>query len=810
MLSSNPKGNGLDYQAMLRPYFRSWKWLGASCLFAIMMALVYLRYATPEYEVKSKIQIILEQNSASELSAFQDLGILSGEGNAKIEDEIEILNSRTNFIGLVKKLGLNVKMESVGRISDSELYKNPPFKFSFLSPDSTVVKSKINFNVNVVSESAFLITESKNKDEISEHFFGSMISVGDVEMIITPSSENVSNLIGKTFDISVSPVTDVAQKYQAKMNISIVSQFSDIVNLSLKDPVEEKARDIINTLIQIYNENGIQDKKTIADRTSDFINDRIAEISEELSSVDGSAVQYKSSRGITDVASQANINLNVGAENQRQLQDVEMQRSIAYSMRDLVESQDDFDVLPTNIGLSDATVASTVARYNQMVLERNRLLESSNRRNPIIVNLDQELGALKQTLQSSLASTTNNLDLQASNISGQLRRINSKLYAAPKNEQALREISRQQQTTESLYLYLLQKREESQITYASASPKSKVVDRAYMASPFPVSPKKPLILFTALVFGFSIPILIIYVYQLLDNKVHSKRELEKIIGEDIPVLAELPKLSKDEAQLVKSGDRTVLAESLRILRTNLDYLIKTQDQSKGGNIIFVTSSVPGEGKSFTSSNLAMIYAKANKKVILVGADIRNPMIQRYYSIPGSESVESKSGKSRKPGLTDYLIAHELTPQDITSAALLSDFKVDLILSGKLMPNPSELLMSERLSILFDDLRKHYDYIIVDTAPMLVVSDTQLLTKYADQIIYLTRANQTEIKVLEFPLKLRKEGKLHNLSFIVNDVKEANLGYGGGKYGYGYSSKASKSLKIPNLGGLSKLRTKGSA
>jgi capsular exopolysaccharide synthesis family protein len=403
-----------------------------------------------------------------------------------------------------------------------------------------------------------------------------------------------------------------------------------------------------------------------------------------------------------------------------------------------------------------------------------------------------------------------NLSIQINSYNKQISRINSKIYAAPKNEQALKEISRQQQTTESLYLYLLQKREESQITFASASEKSKIIDKAYLPSIFPVYPKRSFVVISAFFIGLLIPSIFIYFYQLLDNKIHSKVELEKIIGEDIPVLAELPKLVNGANLTDQFSDRTVLTESLRILRTNLDYILKIQDKNLGGNIVFVTSSIPSEGKSFTSSNLALIYAKANKKVVLVGADIRNPMIQRYYSIQGLPNEHTKSGKSRTPGLTDYLIAHELTAKDITSSAVLSDFKVDLILSGRMMPNPSELLMSERIATLFNELRKNYDYIIVDTAPMLVVSDTQLITKYADQIVYLTRAGLTEIKVLEFPLKLRKEGKLPNLSFVVNDVKEANLGYGGGKYGYGYSSKPEKRFKLPNLAGLAKLKAKGSA
>jgi capsular exopolysaccharide synthesis family protein len=233
----------------------------------------------------------------------------------------------------------------------------------------------------------------------------------------------------------------------------------------------------------------------------------------------------------------------------------------------------------------------------------------------------------------------------------------------------------------------------------------------------------------------------------------------------------------------------------------LDYLIKSQQSKKGGHVIFVTSSIPSEGKSLTSSSLAMIYAKANKKVLLLGADIRNPMIQNYYSLElnNPDNKKNSSRDFRKPGITDYLLSHDLGIGDLTTQVVQSDFKVDVIHAGKPMPNPSELLMNDRLETLFNELRLKYDYVIVDTAPMLVVSDTQLLTKYADQIVYVTRAGYTEVKVLEFPLKLRKEGKLPNLSFVVNDVKEANLGYGGRKYGYGYAAKTTKRFRfIPFL------------
>ncbi len=275
-------------------------------------------------------------------------------------------------------------------------------------------------------------------------------------------------------------------------------------------PIPQKGMDIINSLIDTYNRNVVLDKKAIADRTSDFINDRIANIASSLSSVDESAQEFKTGKGITDIASEANINLNIGASNKKELENASVQLDIASSMKDIVENQEGFEVLPSNIGLSDPSIASTTAKYNELVLERKRLLKSSNEKNPIIVNLDQQLSSLKRNMESSLNSVTNNLALTVNNLSGQQAQINSRIYSVPKNERALRDITRKQETTESLYLYLLQKREESQIAYASAKPKTKVVDHAY-SSQFPVSPKVPLIFLASFVFGLMIPFSVIYV-----------------------------------------------------------------------------------------------------------------------------------------------------------------------------------------------------------------------------------------------------------------------------------------------------------
>jgi capsular exopolysaccharide synthesis family protein len=779
--------NKLDYKELIRPYLKHWKWFVFSLFLAIALAFIYFRYTTPLYAVEGKIQIIEDPGATSQFSTFNDLGMLSG-GNTEAQDEIEILGSRSNFIEVAKQLGLNTKIIQKGNILDTESYVKPPFKINFLIPDSLVYLAKGTFHIEILTETDFSIIE-EDAPPLKNNSFGNAINSTLGEFVLIPNDPLMNKFVGRKYQINVNPIGSVALKYQQNTIIRLSEEQSNIVILSVEDPIEKKGIDIINSLVSVYNRNAIQDKKDIADKTSEFINDRISEIYGNLSSVDQSAEDFKEGRGITDVASQSNINLNVGAANRQELQNTTIQLNIAASMKDIVDNQTGFEVLPSNIGLSDESIANTTARYNELVLERNRLLKSSNEKNPIIVNLDQQLQGLRRNLQSSLSSMTNNLNLQVNNLSSQLSSINARIYAAPGNERALRDITRQQQTTESLYLYLLQKREESQIAFTSTAPQSKIIDRAYSVSEDPVSPKKPIVLLASMIWGLLIPFSFIYFNQLLDNKVHNKVDLEKQVG-SIPVLAELPKLSKKENTLVRSNERTVLAESLRILRTNLDYIIKSKKNSSKGSTIFVTSSVSGEGKTFIASNLAMIFANTNKRVLLIGADIRNPKIYQFYSGKNIDKLGKAFRNKENKGLTEYLVDSNVGYKEIISSMLAYDTAIDVIYSGKIPPNPADLLMSDRMSELLENVKLDYDYIVVDTAPLMVVSDTLLISEYADQILYVTRAGVTELKVLDFPLKLYKEGKLKGLSFIVNDVKSSNLGYGGG-YGYGYGKSKKK-------------------
>ncbi|NVN19305.1 polysaccharide biosynthesis tyrosine autokinase [Muricauda sp. HICW] len=779
----------IDFKEIIRQYTSKWYLFLLAVIFCLGIAFLYNRYTAPLYDAQARIKIEMEGNNNPELAVFQDLGAFQGQMNPII-DEIEIIKSRSNFVEVVKKLQLNTQIFRLGNILDSEIYKDSPFNLNFKESDSIVSQSGFSFYLNVMSDATF--GYKRQEDEpYKQNTFGSNISTPLGDMIITPSVENIKIYKDNEFRIVIRPATVVADSYRGRVQITPLERSSNILSLYLQDRIQQRAQDIINALIAVYNENAIEDKKIAADKTSNFIDARITEIYSNLYSVDQSAEEFKTNRGITDISSESNINLSVGMENRQQLESASLQLNMASSMKDMVENQDGYEILPSNLGLSDQTITGTTARYNQLVAERNRLLESSSNLNPVVQNLDKELNTLKSSLLSSLNNTTGNLELQINSLARQQSRINSRIYSAPGNERELRDITRKLETTESLYLYLLEKREEAQIAFASASPPSSIVDAAYSTSSAPVAPNKMINYVAALFLGFVLPFMFIYVSGLLDNTLNSKQDLESVIGNNIPVIAELPKIGKKDRKIVKKDDRSVLAESLRILRTNLNYIQKSQ-KSKPDNLIFITSSVPGEGKTFISSNLAKIYADTGKKVLLVGADIRNPKLYDFFS--SDENVEVGKNvqprRSTKAGLTEFLVNSDLKVQDITVPAHINENEIDLIFSGKIPPNPTELLMNPRMGELFEKVSKMYDYVIVDTAPLMVVTDTLLISEYASQILYVVKAGATELKVIDFPLKLKEEGKLKGLSFVVNNVKQSELGYGG-KYGYGYGKSVKK-------------------
>tara|TARA_R110001606_G_scaffold121576_1_gene253858 strand:+ start:32946 stop:35312 length:2367 start_codon:yes stop_codon:yes gene_type:complete len=780
-----------DIKNVISIYLKNWKWFVLCGLIALIIAYVNIRYTTPEYAVKSQIQIVQEKNAGNEMSVFQDLDLFGGSSK-QVEDEIEILGSRSNFIQVVKELGANVKIMALGNIINSEVYSNPPIKVNFIAADSTIYNADYSFFIEFSSGNTFGFTEDENVPS-KIYSYGNGISTPIGNVVITPNLKDPKSLIGKRYQISISPVEKVAISFKTGVNISISTEFSNILDVSMTSAIPKKAKDVIDKLIEVYNRNAIEDKKRIADTTSDFINNRIQLISGTLTTVDKDAQELLTEKGMTGSGIEVGAAVQVSAGSRQNLENAKVQLQMVSGLKDYVSGEAGYDEMPVvdvgSVALSQATV-----QYNSLVAERKRLLKSSNEQNPMIINLDEQLDGIKNTMQSSLNSLERNVGMNVSTLQSQLGRIQGTIYSAPENQRELRNITRKQETTESLYLYLLQKREESQIAFASASPKSNIIDKAYVSSPTPVKPKKAITYLAALMLGLLLPFGVIYSKDLLDTKIHNKHSLEKFT-KDIPILGELPRLNKKDSKIIINDDRSVLAEALRIIRANLDFLIKTKhatDKNKN-NVIYVTSSTPGEGKTFVSSNLSMILASTDKKVLLVGADIRNPKLYTFFSGDSVDKLKTPS-RNKDAGLTEYLLDDSISVKDIIRPMLVHHNTIDVIYSGKIPPNPAELLMSSKVEELLAEVSDLYDYVIVDTAPMMVVSDTLLIAPYANHIIYVTRAGVTDETAVKFPLNLRDEGKLKGVSFVVNDVSLDSLGYGG-KYGYGYGKNAKKWWKF---------------
>ncbi|WKX76453.1 GumC family protein [Zobellia laminariae] len=392
--TQNPmSNNSFDLKEILNTYTAQIKWFALSVVVALLVAFMYIRYATPKFAVQTQIQILDDKTSGSELDVFQDLNMLGGR-NSKVEDELQLIRSRSNFIRVVKELNLNTKIMVQGNIKETELYKNPPINLSFIAADSILNRANLDFFITISSSTTFGYTEEEDKP-VKIFAFGKNIPTPIGDIVITPNVGVFESYKDKKIRVSVKPIEDVAQGYRTRIVVSNPYELSNIVNITLEDPIREKAVNILDALVRIYNGNAIEDKQIIADRTSNFIDERIANISSDLASVDQSAQDFKTEKGVTDIAAEANVNLNVGVANQQELANARNQLNMAASMQDLVQQQGGYEVLPTNIGLADPTIASTTDRYNTLVLERKRLLKSSNEKNPVIVNLDQQIAGLK-------------------------------------------------------------------------------------------------------------------------------------------------------------------------------------------------------------------------------------------------------------------------------------------------------------------------------------------------------------------------------------------------------------------------------
>ncbi|SNR36925.1 GumC family protein [Lutibacter flavus] len=754
----------VNFREIFEKYLYHWKWFVLGALLAIVAAFLYLRYTPNEYLVSSTILIDDEASGGlpSELSAFEDLGLMGGTKKS-IDTEIGLLKSRSLMTRVVKDLGINATYYKKGRVRTAEVYKTDvPFNINYFSKDSLVYKLDTTFSIIGVSNTNFKLVAA-NGEKRGEHLFGEKVNTAFGAMIITPKSVT-DTFVNDELLIKIAPLKSVVESLRKKLAVELLFKKSSLIALSLKGTIKLKSEDILNGLVEQYNKDAVEDKSLIGTNTDAFINERLAVIEKDLSNVDKGVEQFKTTNKLTDIPSEATLVLENNAVLEKKIVELNTQIKLADYVIDYLSNNEE-QLFPANLGLKDGNVNLNSEKYNELLLERNRILKNSSKKHPIVVNLDAQINQLRASIAQSLVNLKSSLNISLQQANQEERKVHSRIFSVPKQERQFRDIQRQQQIIETLYLYLLQKREENAISLAVTVPNAKIIDAAD-GSTIPVSPKRKIVYLAALMLGLLIPFMVLYIIFLFDNKVHSSKDVEDIIK--APILGEIPKTDLEQKMVVGEHDRDSIAESFRMLRTHLNFMlsgVKTPTKT-----IFVTSTVPAEGKTFVALNLARVLALSNKKVLLIGADIRKPKIHEYLNIDFDK------------GLTHFLVDNTLKLKDIIHHYKEGSF--DVLSAGIVAPNPSELLMNGRFDEVLAYGKENYDFVIVDTAPVKLVSDTLLLSQHSDLSLYVIRANYLDKRLLEIPEKMYKDKLLPNMALLLNDV-DVERGYGYGGYGYGY-------------------------
>ncbi len=770
-------GSEINIREELEKYLRYWPWFVLCIVIALGYAYFTLRQTTPVYSTTATLIIKDGKNSQSaEMAAFSEMGLMGGMNSNSIENEIGIMRSRRLMATVVKALNINVQYFQEQQFRNSELYTETPILANLMVLDEEKLQNSPGntFRVNYIGENTLAITRLAD-EKVFKGTLGQPVDLGFAQVIFVENPLSQKGLNENATLVKFSPVEAVAGAYRKGLSVLLKEYNSSLIELGLNDPVRSKAEDILDQLVLEYNREAIADKNMVAMNTAEFIDERLQIINRELDSVETGKVDFKESNQLTDIEAESQLFMSTASEFKGRQQELGTQIELAEAMISYLRSSSTGDLLPANLGISESAVNSGIGEYNDLILERNKVLSGSTEINPVVIRLDRQIEELKANVLQSLTRMRSNLKIAEGNLNQQSASIRSQISAVPSKEKQFRGIERQQQIKETLFLFLLQKREENSLSLAVTAPKAKIVDTAF-SSRMPISPIPRNLYLTSLLIGFGLPFAFIYLKNLLNNKVNERADIENITKE-IPIVGEVPKITKKEDELIKTNDRSVLAESFRITHTNLQYLMINAAEKEGGSSIFVTSTVKGEGKTFVSFNLALTLANADKKVLLVGADLRNPQLQRYF--PDSR---------KQLGVSDYLVSNTMVLQDLVTASGIH-LNLDLLASGTIPPNPSELWRQKKTAVLFAELETMYDYIIYDTAPAMLVTDTFLINKYADVTLYVIRAGYTEKKLINFAVDAKRDGKLHDVSFVLNDVKAANYGYGN-KYGYAYGEEQS--------------------
>jgi tyrosine-protein kinase Etk/Wzc len=752
----------VDLRKLLARYLALWPWLLFSIAIFIGLAFLYTTYAKPMYHISSRVLVNDEKKGGGLAAGTDMLGDLGGllGGKSTVDNEAEILKTRELMEHVVEDMELNITYSKSVKFKDVQVYK-APFTIKPINLLDTVVDT--HMEVKLLGPEKLGLHSDDLDTTVTFNKAMMLPGIGFIEIVKNPDVSFATDQY--SFDI-VNRDKKVNELIDA-LTVTVSNKLVTIVDLTFNYPNPKKGEDILNKLIFNYVQGNLKDKNEVADSTIAFIHRRLLIIGSELGSAEGNIEGFKRKNNLADMTEQGKLLVATSAQYVNDLAKVTTQISVVNSLIDYMKDENtDKRVLPSSLMPADMVFSGAVEKYNALLLERGRKLIGLSVTNPIIVALDREITNARADIQANLTTTLDGLKITQNGLNVQMSGAEGQISKVPKTERNYLQLARQQQIKQELYIFLMQKSEETAISKTANLANSKTIDHP-KAENKPYSPKKAIAYLVSVFLGLLVPITIVYAKDAMNIKVNSKDDITKVTT--VPVLGEISHDGDMESLAVANSSRSVISEQFRALRTNLSFYLK-EDEEK---VVLVTSSMSGEGKSFVSINLGHILALSGKRVLLMELDLRKP------------GLATKLGIENNIGFTNFVISSKVTAAEIIKPLSIHE-NLFMISSGPIPPNPAETLMTSRTRVLVDELKQQFDYIIMDAPPVGLVTDAQLLSPYADICLYLVRQNYTLKEQLSIINELNDSKRMSKLGIVVNDIK-ANKEYGsgyGGSYVYG--------------------------
>ncbi|MDU1889880.1 MAG: polysaccharide biosynthesis tyrosine autokinase [Dysgonomonas sp.] len=784
-MKKNPEEDFIRIQDLWYMSIAKWHWFVVSLAISLFIAFIYISITAPIYTRSTSVLIKDDSKgsmSSNEMSTFADMGLF--KSNTNINNEIQTFKSPLLMQEVIQRLKLYENYSTDGFFREKILYKNTPIS---ISVDSLMEVKPFSCSIEMLSQNEIRISKLifNNDDSKSAETIDGMLSHpiktpwGDI--VVSATSHYSEDFLGKQILYSKGNPSNVVNHYTKSLNISLDDEKASIINIAINDVSIQRAEDILNTLIAVYNENWVKDKNQVAFSTSNFINERLNVIENELGNVDDNISEFKSQNLMPDIQAASSLYMAQSSENSAKILSLNTQYTIAnYILSYLKNSNTKDKLLPANMGIESVGIEGQITEYNTMLLRYNTMLANSSDKNPLVQDLTQSLEALRNGVINSVENLLVSLDTQIKDIQKSEKQTTSRIASSPKQAKHLLSIERQQKVKEALYLFLLQKREENELSQAFTAYNTKLIVPP-SGSMFPTAPRKMSILLVAVAIGFLLPIVIIFLLENMNTTIRGRKDLASL---SIPFIGEIPQIIITKKQklfgrkkeqlkdrndiIVEEGKRDYMNEAFRVVRTNLDFMKGNKGDSK---IIMITSFNPGSGKTFTTVNLGVSLALTRKKVVAIDLDMRRGALSAYVNSP-------KQGVSNYlAGLTDNI--NELIIRGT------KELKLDIIPVGVFPPNPTELLLNERLELLFNTLKEQYDYVFIDCPPAEIVADATIVGKLVDLTLFIVRTGLLNKRMLPELERIYTENKFNNMSVLLNGV-DYSTGYG--NYGYGYTKE----------------------